>query len=89
MERALGILFNVANFAQASKNMYIDFAEDTVRACCVLHNFVREKDDCNFDHTLYAEGQVDIPNSVLQQASTSRPKYKLYSRSLRELFCEQ
>jgi hypothetical protein len=49
----------------------IDFAEDIVRASCVLHNFVREKDGCNFYHTLYVEGLVDIPNSVPQQAGRS------------------
>jgi hypothetical protein len=37
----------------------IDFAEDIVRACCVLHNFVRGKDGHNFDRTLYVEGLVN------------------------------
>jgi hypothetical protein len=46
----------------------IDFAGDTVRACWVIHNFVREKDGYNFDHTFCEEGLVDIPNSVPQQA---------------------
>jgi hypothetical protein len=46
----------------------IDFAENIVRACCVLHNFVCGKDGYNFDHALYVEGLVDISNSVPQQA---------------------
>jgi hypothetical protein len=49
----------------------IDFADDIVRACCVFHNFGREKDRYNCDRTLYAEGQVDTPNAVPQQAGRS------------------
>jgi hypothetical protein len=49
----------------------IDFADHIGRACCVFHNFFREKGGYNFDHTLHAESLVDTPNSVPQQAGRS------------------
>jgi len=32
----------------------------------MLHNFVRERDGYNFDHTLYVEGLHEIPESVVK-----------------------
>lgn len=28
-----------------------DFADDIIKACCVLHNFVRKRDGVNFDES--------------------------------------
>jgi hypothetical protein len=37
----------------------IEFSEDIVKACIVLHNFVRMRDGYNFDDTLSYEGLFD------------------------------
>jgi len=58
-----------------------DFAEDIIKACCVLHNFVREQDGYNFEHTL-----TDELNSLQQQenvqdgvaANTIRDNFSTY-----------
>ncbi|KAK4886848.1 hypothetical protein RN001_003119 [Aquatica leii] len=41
-------------------NVLIDLAEQIVQACCVLYNFVRERDGYNFGHTLTVEALADI-----------------------------
>lgn len=51
-------------FSHRPVNVSIRFAGVVVRACCVLRNFVHEKDGCNFDHALYVEILLDIPKSV-------------------------
>lgn len=37
-------------------NVKIDFAENIIKVCGVLHNFVCERDGYSFDHILYVEG---------------------------------
>jgi hypothetical protein len=71
IECILGILSNEWRILHGPLNVFIDFAEDIVRVCCVLHNFVHEEDGYNFDQTLCVEGQVYTPNSVPQQAGRS------------------
>jgi len=47
-------------------NVKIDFVEDIIKACVVLHNFVLERDGYNFDHTLYVEGPHEIPDGAVK-----------------------
>jgi hypothetical protein len=37
----------------------VDFADDIVKGCCVLHNFVRDRDGFQLEDTLYVVGFED------------------------------
>ena len=44
-------------------NVNTDFAINIVKACVVLHNFVRDRDGYNFDDTTSVVGLMDLPRS--------------------------
>lgn len=60
IECSFGILANKWRIFHRPLNVSIDLAEKIVQASCVLHNFVRERDGYNFEHTLTVEGMVDM-----------------------------
>ncbi|KAF0752545.1 protein ALP1-like [Aphis craccivora] len=62
IECAFRILANKWRIFHRPINVNIDFTEDIIKACCILHNFVRERDGYNFEHTL-----TDELNSLQQQ----------------------
>ncbi|XP_022835118.1 protein ALP1-like isoform X1 [Spodoptera litura] len=66
IECAFGILVNKWRILHRPLNVSIDFAEDIVKACCILHNFVRQRDGFNFHHTLTVPGLQDIDNAHVQ-----------------------
>ncbi|KAJ8934209.1 hypothetical protein NQ318_021634 [Aromia moschata] len=45
-----------------------EFAEDIVKSCCVLHNFVLEREGYDFEHTLVIEGLKNIDRYTTQGA---------------------
>jgi hypothetical protein len=45
IECAFGILANTWRILHRPLNMSIDLCEDIVKSCCVLHNFVRQRED--------------------------------------------
>ena len=62
MECALGILSNKWRIFERPLNVSPDFAVDIVKACIVLHNFVRERDGCKFEDALTVTGLEDVPD---------------------------
>jgi hypothetical protein len=55
IECTFGILANKWRIFHRLINVNTDFAEDIIKACCILHNCVRERDCYNFEHTLTDE----------------------------------
>lgn len=60
VECTFGILTNKWRVFHRPLNVSIDFAVDIVKACCILHNFVRQRDGYKYDHTLTCEGLYDV-----------------------------
>jgi len=84
IECAFGILANKWRIFHRPINVNIDFAEDIIKACCILHNFVRERDGYNFEHTLTDElnslqQQENVQGSVV--ANTIRDHFATYFES--------
>ncbi|KAH9632031.1 hypothetical protein HF086_007420 [Spodoptera exigua] len=63
IECTFGILSNKFKIFNRPINVNVDFATNIVRACCVLHNFIRKRDGYQFDHTLSIIGFQDSPAS--------------------------
>lgn len=59
IECTFGILSNKWRILHRPIDVRVDFAVDVVKCCCVLHNFVRERDGFNFDDTLTISGLQD------------------------------
>jgi hypothetical protein len=62
IEGAFGILSNKWRILHHPLNTSVHFAEDIVKACCMLHNFVRQRDGYNFHDSLHVCGFEDIAN---------------------------
>lgn len=56
MECTFGILSNKWRIFHRPIDVKVDFAVDIVKCCCVLHNFVRNRDGFSFDDTLTING---------------------------------
>jgi len=54
-------LSNKWRIFQRPLNISPDFAVDIVKACVVLHNFVRERDGYKFEDTLTITGLEVVP----------------------------
>lgn len=52
VECAFGILANKWRVLHSPILVAPDFTDDIVKACCVLHNYVRRRDGYNFEDTL-------------------------------------
>lgn len=59
IECTFGILSNKWRIFHRPLNVSIDFAEDIVKACTVLHNFVRVRDGYKHEDTLSIQGLYD------------------------------
>lgn len=49
VECAFGVLSNKWRVLHTPLLVEPEFADDIVKACCILHNFVRKRDGCNFE----------------------------------------
>ncbi|XP_072388165.1 uncharacterized protein rasp isoform X2 [Diabrotica undecimpunctata] len=67
IECTFGIMCNKWRILHRPLDVNINFAEDIVKAICVLHNYVRQRDGSTFEETLYT-----APLTNLQQSSTRR-----------------
>ena len=60
MECAFGILSNKWRIFQRPLKVSPDFAVDVVKACVVLHNFVRERNGYKFEDALTVTDLEDV-----------------------------
>ncbi|CAH1981900.1 unnamed protein product [Acanthoscelides obtectus] len=67
VECSFGILTNKWRILHRSLNVNTDFAVSIVKACVVLHNFVRERDGYNFEDTMTVVGMNDLPAQANMQ----------------------
>lgn len=87
VECAFGILSNKWRIFQRPFNVKVDFAIDNIKACCLLHNFLRRRDGVKFDDMLVINGFENEKDSgqVFQQggryAKESRDKFSTYFTS--------
>lgn len=78
-ECTFGILSNKWHVCRGDFSVEPDFVEDIVKACCVLHNFVRRRDGVNFDNTLY---------SHMDDMEVTRTGSRSEGRHIREFFTD-
>ena len=64
MQCAFGILSNKWRIFQRPLNVSPDFAADFVKSCVVLHNFVRQRDNYNFEDAMTVSGFEDVPDGL-------------------------
>lgn len=67
VECSFGILTNKWRILHRPLNVNTDFAVNIVKACVVLHNFVRERDGYNFEDTMTVVGMNDLPQEANMQ----------------------
>ncbi|RVE49444.1 hypothetical protein evm_005875 [Chilo suppressalis] len=71
IECCFGILVNKWRIFHRPLNVDIEFAESIIKACCVLHNFVRLRDGYRFDHTLYETSLIHINTEAVRPNARS------------------
>jgi hypothetical protein len=67
IECSFGILANKWRIFHRPLDVSVDFAIDIVKACCILHNFVRARDGYKFTDTLSVAGLEDIISRNVSQ----------------------
>lgn len=80
IECTFGILANKWRILHRPLNVDSTLAEDIVRVCCVLHNFVRDRDGIRIEDTLIVEGLLDMDPA-------GRPTSRLAS-NVRDMFAK-
>lgn len=63
VECSFGILANKWRILHRPLNVAVDFAEDIVKACVVLHNIVRKQDGYNYEDTLMTPDFIPFENN--------------------------
>lgn len=76
VECTFGILANKWRIFHRPIDVDVDFAVDIVKCCCVLHNYVRERDGFEFEDTLTVEGFEDIPNNDNNPVNRTINRYR-------------
>lgn len=56
-------------------NVKFDLASSIIKTCCVLHNYVRERDGYKFEDTLCIPGFEDVQNGI-QRATRRGVSYR-------------
>ena len=80
VECTFGILANKWRIFHRPIDVNPEFCDNIIKACCVLHNFVRQRDGVSFDDTLYECPLENINPSRVRPASSAV--------SVREYFTE-
>ncbi|XP_026819148.1 protein ALP1-like [Rhopalosiphum maidis] len=71
VECAFGILSNKWRIFHRPMNVTTELAVDITKACCVLHNYVREKNGINFQDTLSIDGFEDVNTTYADRGTRS------------------
>jgi hypothetical protein len=74
VECSFGSLSNKWRILHKPLDVSIDFAVDIVKCCCILHNFVRDRDGFNLDDSLTVCGLEERPtvSSFVVNKTTNR-----------------
>lgn len=80
VECAFGILSNKWRIFHRPLNVNVDFATDIVKACCILHNFVRRRDGVRFEDMIVINGFEDV------QELGQVPRGGRYAKECRDKF---
>ncbi|PNF14277.1 hypothetical protein B7P43_G07084, partial [Cryptotermes secundus] len=56
IESSFGLLSNKWRIFHRPMNVGLSLAEDIIKACCILHNFVRRRESYKFEETLHVTG---------------------------------
>lgn len=64
MNLLLAILSNKFRIFHRPMNTSVELSIKIIKACCVLHNFVRMRDGYKFEHTLSIHGFENTDNTV-------------------------
>lgn len=74
VECSFGILSNKWRIFHRPIDVNVEFAIDIIKCCCVLHNFVRDRDGFKFDDTLTITGMEDLDydNNLYVNRSVNR-----------------
>lgn len=84
IECTFGILSNKWRIFHRPLNVKLDLAQNIIKACCILHNFIRVRDGYRYDDTLTVQGLENVhignPNVVRgsRTAQVVRDKYADY-----------
>ncbi|KAE9534113.1 hypothetical protein AGLY_008849 [Aphis glycines] len=76
VECSFGILSNKWRIFHRPIDVNVEFAIDIVKCCCVLHNFVRDRDGFKFDDTLTITGMEDLDYDNNLYANRSVNRYR-------------
>ncbi|XP_069358039.1 uncharacterized protein [Maniola hyperantus] len=71
IECCFGILVNKWRIFHRPLNVDIKFAENIIKACCVLHNYVRLRDGYRYDHTLYETSLINLNTEAVRPNARS------------------
>ncbi|XP_064108616.1 uncharacterized protein LOC135216990 [Macrobrachium nipponense] len=86
IESAFAILTNKWRIFHRPLDLHVENAENIIRACCTLHNFVRERDGVQFENTLNVVGLTDGDGAIQagcpRSAITIREKFSDYFSSI-------
>lgn len=70
VECAFGILSNKWRIFHRPINVSADFAIDIIKACCILHNFVRVRDGYRIEDALHVETFEDVSGQHIRGTRT-------------------
>lgn len=73
IECTFGILSNKWRIFHRPLNVKPDLAQNIIKACCILHNFVRVRDGYRYDDTLTVQGLENVPIENHNVTRGSRP----------------
>lgn len=76
IECTFGILANKWRIFHRPLDVRQELAIAIVQACCVLHNYVRERDGYRFQDTLYVPPELEITGGPTNRGSRSSASYR-------------